>query len=165
MNKLELAIEEYLNMPWHYCTEASIWEGQKGYWISVAELPDCSTFSTTIEEGLSIMPLLLREYIKAALIAKSILPLPKAAKDNNLSGKLLLRLPPSLHLGIKNAAKLENLSINQFALKALTEAVTKNAHPIGQRVSESSEKYDPSSRLRKKTTKVKPKIQNEKFSK
>jgi len=130
MPKRQITINDYMNLPWHYSTEASTWEGEKGYWISVAELPDCSTFASKIEEGLAIMPRLLREYLKTSLASQANIPMPERAEDLSLAGNLSLRIPVSLHMGVKNAAKLQKTSINQFAVKALTEAVTRTVKPL-----------------------------------
>jgi predicted RNase H-like HicB family nuclease len=135
MNKKNTAIDYYLNLPWHYSTEASIWEGEKGYWVAVAELPECSTFAFTIEEGLKIIPALLREYIKVAIVSGVDMPEPRVASKSDIEkpvDKILLRMPISLHMGVKNAAKQERISINQFAVKALTEAVTRTTRPSSQ---------------------------------
>jgi len=129
MSNKKNTVEQYLQLPWHYCTEASEWEGEKGYWVSVAELPDCSTFTNRLEDGLVLMPRLLKEYLAVALKSSAKIPLPDQAQESILAGKLLLRLPASLHLGIKNAAKREGTSINQFAMKALAEAVIRVAKP------------------------------------
>ncbi len=67
-------IDHYMSMPWHYCTEASEWEGEKGYWVSVAELPDCSTFAVRLEDGLAAIPDLLREYLKVAISTNTPIP-------------------------------------------------------------------------------------------
>ncbi len=130
MHKRQMTINDYMSLPWHYSTEASEWEGEKGYWISVAELPDCSTFASKIEEGLARMPSLLREYLKASLASQANIPMPERSEDLSLAGNLSLRIPISLHMGVKNAAKLQKTSINQFAVKALTEAVTRTAKPF-----------------------------------
>ena len=130
MSNKKTTVDQYLQLPWHYCTEASKWEGEDGYWVSVAELPDCSAFASSLEKGLVLIPRLLREYLTVALKSKATIPLPEQAQETLLAGKLLLRLPASLHLGIKNAAKREGTSINQFALKALTEAVIHVAKPV-----------------------------------
>jgi len=130
MNK-QLTVEDYMQMPWHYHTEATEWEGDKGFWVAIAELPDCSTFARSIEDGLAMLPQLLRQYLQVAIKSKAQIPAPKTnVIERDLSGKLLIRIPLSLHMGIKNAAKREHVSINQFALKALTEAVTKAVQPI-----------------------------------
>ncbi len=132
MSKKNIEVDYYLNLPWHYSTEASNWEGEKGYWVAVAEIPECSTFAPTLEEGLQIIPNLLREYLKVAIVSGAQIPMPndRSELDNEKPvDKILLRIPFSLHLGVKNAAKKEKTSINQFALKALTEAVTKVSRP------------------------------------
>src|SRR6202021_2343126 len=116
-NKKQIEIDRYMDLPWHYCTQASEWEGEKGYWVSVAELPDCSTFAVKLEEGLAAIPDLLREYLKVAISADAPIPTPESPDQPALVDKILLRVPLSLHLGVKNAAKRERTSINQFAVK------------------------------------------------
>ena len=133
-NKKQIEIDRYMDLPWHYCTQASEWEGEKGYWVSVAELPDCSTFAVKLEEGLAAIPNLLREYLKVAISANAPIPTPENPVEPALVDKILLRVPMSLHMGVKNAAKQERTSINQFAVKALTEAVTKLVKPSAKRV-------------------------------
>jgi predicted RNase H-like HicB family nuclease len=128
-NKAQVNIEPYMSLPWHYCTEASEWEGEKGYWVSVAELPDCSTFAVRLEDGLAAIPNLLREYLKVAISNEAVIPIPENATEPTLVDKILLRVPMSLHMGVKTAAKQERTSINQFAVKALTEAVTRTVKP------------------------------------
>jgi predicted HicB family RNase H-like nuclease len=142
MKKAKMTIEWMVNLPWHYCSEASIWEGQKGYWISVAELPDCGTFAPSLEEGLAKIAGLLREYLTVALAAKTAIPLPETSDDLSLAGNLSLRIPISLHMGVKNAARLQKTSINQFAVKALTEAVTRSAKPSQLAVNEADQPYN-----------------------
>ena len=127
----KLSTSSYLSMPWHYCSEASEWEGAKGFWVWVAELPDCSTFATSLENGLAQLPALLDQYLRVAIASKAKIPLPEVPRrgSSQFAGRLLLRVPASLHMGIKTAAKQERVSINQFALKVLTEAVTKSTAP------------------------------------
>jgi predicted HicB family RNase H-like nuclease len=128
--KSTLSLNDYLKMPWHYCTEPTEWEGESGFWVSVAELPSCSTFARSLEEGLSTIAKLLKEYLQVAIDSQAEVSLPKPNSfDENIGGKLLLRIPKSLHIGIKNAAKQENVSINKFAVYALTQAVTQSTKP------------------------------------
>lgn len=78
-------VNKYLAMPWHYSSEASKWEGEKGFWVWVAELPDCSTFSNSLEDGLAKLPSLLSHYLKVAVASKARENLNKSicAKSTN----------------------------------------------------------------------------------
>ncbi len=142
MSKRKMTIDDLISLPWHYSTEASVWEGQKGYWISVAELPDCATFATNLGEGMATIPSLLREYLKVALVSRAEISAPETSDDLTLAGNLSLRIPVSLHMGVKNAARLQKTSINQFAIKALTEAVTRTSKPSLLGVRESASLYN-----------------------
>jgi antitoxin HicB len=118
-------LDEYLKMPWHFSVKPSEWEGEKGYWAWVSELPDCSTFGRSHSEALAAVAKLLPSYLKAAMVSKSNIPTP-TGRDfgaDEVGGTIVLRIPKSLHLGLKNAAKAENTSLNQFALFALTKMV------------------------------------------
>jgi antitoxin HicB len=118
-------LEDYLALPWHYSVAPSVWEGEAGYWACVCELPDCSTFAPTQEEALLAVAQSLPAYLAAALESKAEIPTPEklGSAVDDLGGTIVLRLPKSLHLGLKNAALKENTSVNQFALYALTKAV------------------------------------------
>lgn len=124
-NAKKARVQEYLNLPWHYSVEASNWEGEKGYWAWVSELPDCSTFDKSRVKALEAVANLLPEYLLAALESNANIPIPESGSVDaaDLGGTIVLRIPKSLHLGIKQAAKAENTSLNQFALFALTKMV------------------------------------------
>lgn len=129
--KTQTELDHYLNLAWHYSVAPSNWEGQKGYWAWVSELPNCSTFAPTPAEALSAVAQLLPAYLKALLESKATVPLPDS-RDIDASeagGTIVLRIPKSLHLGLKNAAKAEKTSLNQFALYALTKMVCQTTVP------------------------------------
>lgn len=124
-------LKEYLNLPWHYSVEASEWEGENVFWVWVFELPDCSTFDKSRVKALETVANLLPEYLEVALDSNSVIPIPEArsTESGDVGGTIVLRIPKSLHLGIKQAAKAENTSLNQFALFALTKAVYQTNFP------------------------------------
>jgi hypothetical protein len=78
---------------------------------------------------IAAIPDLLREYLKVAISSNAAIPIPEQAVEPSRTDKILVRIPASLHIGVKNAAKRERTSVNQFAVKALTEAVTRIARP------------------------------------
>jgi predicted RNase H-like HicB family nuclease len=77
MNK-KLILQEYLNMPWHFAVKESDWEGEKGHWAWVSELPDCSTFGHTQAEALATVEDCLPIYLKAALDSKVVIDEPSS---------------------------------------------------------------------------------------
>lgn len=124
-------LSEYLRMSWHFAVEPSEWEGEQGYWAWVSELPNCSTFGSTQSEALSAVANMLPAYLKAAMKSKVAIPNPesRAADADAVGGTIVLRLPKSLHLGLKQAAQKENTSLNQFALYALTKCMCQTTAP------------------------------------
>lgn len=130
MNKKK-NLDDYMNMPWHYSIQPSEWEGEQGYWAWVSELPNCSTFGRTQSEALSAVAQLLPGYLKATIKSTSSIPVPEGCTTDveEVGGTIVLRLPKSLHLGLKRAANTENTSLNQFALYALTKMVYQTTKP------------------------------------
>lgn len=128
-------LDEYLSMSWHFSIQPSEWEGEKGYWAWVSELPNCSTFGRTQSEALSAGAQLLPAYLKAAIESDSGIPTPEGLEPEaeEVGGTIVLRLPKSLHLGLKHAARTENTSLNQFALFALTKMVYQTTRPAALR--------------------------------
>lgn len=127
----EMNLDEYLGMSWHFSVQRSEWEGQLGYWAWVSELPNCSTFGGTQSEALSAVVQLLPAYLKAAIESNVFIPTPESREPeaDDVGGTIVLRLPKSLHLGLKHAARAENTSLNQFALYALTKMVYQTTRP------------------------------------
>lgn len=129
-------LDQYLSMSWHFSIKPSEWEGEKGYWAWVSELPNCSTFGATQSEALSTVAQLLPAYLKAAIESNSSIPTPEGREleADEVGGTIVLRLPKSLHLGLKHAAQTENTSLNQFALYALTKMVYQTTMPDTMRL-------------------------------
>lgn len=130
-NKTQL--ERYMAMSWHFSVSPSQWEGEKGYWAWVSELPNCSTFARTPGEALSTVAELLPAYLTAALQSETEIPIPESRNPDadESGGTIVLRVPKSLHIGLKQAAQAENTSLNQFALFALTKMVCQTTAPKG----------------------------------
>jgi antitoxin HicB len=126
-----LGLKDYLEMPWHFAVEPSNWEGEKGYWAWVCELPNCSTFGRSPSDALTAVAQSLPVYLEAAIDSKSSIPIPLGHEPEieEVGGTIVLRLPKSLHIGLKKAAETENTSLNQFALYALTKMVYQTTGP------------------------------------
>lgn len=95
-----------------------ILEGEDGYFAKIPDLPGCMTFC---DEFTQINEMI--EDAKKAWIETSIergLEIPEPREDGDYSGRLVLRLPKSLHRNLSNQAKREGVSLNQHILSLLS---------------------------------------------
>src|SRR5207253_318380 len=69
--------------------------------------------------------------LQAALASNVNVPTPDSRdpEADEAGGTIVLRIPKSLHIGLKHAAQAEKTSLNQFALYALTKMVCQTTTP------------------------------------
>jgi antitoxin HicB len=114
-------VEKYLEMPYHVSvvrndeTKGSAWAA------SVEELPDCTASGTTPEEAVERVRGLMTSWIAEALASERAIPEPRA--DRTPSGRLLVRMPRTLHAELAREADAEGISLNQLITTALAGAV------------------------------------------
>jgi antitoxin HicB len=99
----------------------------EGFIAVATDLPGCSAFGETQEEAVAE----LRDAIDAWQMAaeKAGNPIPEPSKphlDDLPSGKILLRLPRSLHAQLIDRAKQENVSLNQHLTVSLATCSAAN---------------------------------------
>jgi RNA polymerase sigma-B factor len=94
-----------------------------GRWTAqVAELPECSAQGDTADEAARLVEVAIRERT-ANRTGKGREPAkPRAASSH--SGRLLIRMPPTLHADLARAAEREEVSLNQFITNSLASAVS-----------------------------------------
>src|ERR1700722_10866126 len=94
------------------------WSEEDGGFIAIApDLPGCSAFGTTRAEALDELQVAITAWIEAAKSAGNLVPEPsQLAQEPAASGKLLLRMPKSLHADLARASKRENTSLNQYVV-------------------------------------------------
>jgi antitoxin HicB len=115
------AVDRYVDLPYHI-TLVQDGEGDGGKWIAAAEeLPDCTSRGDTAEEAIAGMKDAMATWISAALREGRDIPEPRSATSH--SGRLLLRMPRTLHAALKQAAERENVSLNQFITDSLASVV------------------------------------------
>jgi antitoxin HicB len=115
------AVDRYLGLPYHI-TLVQGGEKDGGKWIAAAEeLPDCTSRADTAEEAISGLKGAMAAWITAALKEGRDIPEPKSASTP--SGRLLLRMPRTLHAALTKAAERENVSLNQFITDSLASVV------------------------------------------
>jgi len=90
------------------------------YWVArVAELPHCLITGDTAEEALKEIEEVKLEWIKSNL--EDGLPIPEPTQ-HKYSGQVRLRIPPSLHQHLVRLASVEDVSLNQYMVSALSRA-------------------------------------------
>jgi len=113
--------ERYLARPYHVAVlqEAG---PEDGWTARVEELPGCVATGKTRVDAVARVDEAMREWIADALANGREVPPPHAA--NSHSGRLLVRMPRSLHADLSRAAEREEVSLNQFITSVLASAVS-----------------------------------------
>lgn len=108
------------------------WSDEDEGFIALApDLPGCSAFGETKPEALTELEQAIAAWIDAARAAGNPIPQPsRPAAEGQPSGKLLVRMPKSLHAELARGAKRENVSLNHYVVFLLTASVS---HSTAQR--------------------------------
>jgi antitoxin HicB len=93
-----------------------------GYTAGIAEFPGCVTQGETLEEAYANLEDAARGWLEAVIEARQTVPEPLAAAQD-FSGKVVLRLPKSLHSKASRYAEREDVSLNTFLVTAIAQYV------------------------------------------
>jgi|Tabmets5t2r1_1033131.scaffolds.fasta_scaffold01632_4 antitoxin HicB len=113
--------EDYLSLPYHLLVVRDGEEKGKPWTASVEELPGCTSRGKTADAALNGVEAAMAKWIAAALEEGREIPEPKS--ETSHSGRLLLRMPRTLHADLTRASEREGVSLNQFITDALAAAV------------------------------------------
>ena len=114
-------VERYLALPYHV-TLVRDGDGDDGPWVAqVEELAGCTSRAETAEQAASGIQQAMSDWISEALRDGREVPEPKPVDEH--SGRLLLRMPRTLHAELTRLAEREGVSLNQFITDALASAV------------------------------------------
>jgi len=115
------AVDRYVELPYHI-TLVQDGDDGGGKWIAAAEeLPDCTSRGDSAEEAIGGLKDAMATWISAALKEGRDIPEPRTEASH--SGRLLLRMPRTLHAALTKAAERENVSLNQFITDSLASVV------------------------------------------
>lgn len=93
-------------------------DGETYYRVTVPRLPGVIAYSDSIEEGMSEIEESKKAWFSSCLRRNVKIPEPIRKK---YSGKLLVRLPKSLHAQLAEEAEKENVSLNSFIISKLAQ--------------------------------------------
>lgn len=97
---------------------------------TVEELPGCEAQGLTPEEAAGAARSAVERWLSEANAAGRDIPPPGAAASH--SGKLLVRMPRSLHAELTRASEREGTSLNAYIVAALSSAVAWRRDRAGQ---------------------------------
>ena len=115
---MEKDINYYLNLPY---TRELIPEPEGGWFVRVKELPGCMSQGDTPGEAMEMINDAMALWLETALDHEMSIPEPRM--DEDYSGKFVARLPKSLHRKCVEHADQDEVSLNQWVVSALSEAV------------------------------------------
>jgi predicted RNase H-like HicB family nuclease len=100
----------------------------EGFIATAPDLPGSSAFGESQTEALAQLEHAIKAWIEAAKAAGNPVPEPsRPSVEAQPSGKILLRMPKSLHAELARSAKHENVSLNHYVVFLLTHALTYRA--------------------------------------
>lgn len=102
-------LEYYLRLKYPYTVEEEF-NGKVNYRLEITDLPGCWAEGKTLKEARKNLEEAKSLWIEEALKRKLQVPEPV----EELSGRILLRIPPLLHGQLNKHAREAGLSLNQF---------------------------------------------------
>jgi predicted RNase H-like HicB family nuclease len=97
-------------------------EGEKAEWVATIDaLPGCRARGATPDEALEQISAAATAWIEGAEREGKDVPEPKSLQSH--SGRLLLRMPQTLHAELARVAERERVSLNQFINDTLSGAL------------------------------------------
>src|SRR4030067_2461902 len=115
-----MSVEEYLQLPYTIEVIRDNNPENPGGGARVVELPGCITQGDTFEELGEMIRDAMRGWIEVALEDGEDIPEPR--REEEFSGKFIVRVSKSLHRRLVMTAEREGISLNQFVSTALSGA-------------------------------------------
>jgi len=117
-----------MSMKPHYPKEV-FWSAEDEGFIAVArDLPGCSAFGDSEAQAIKELDGAIEAWTESMTAAGNPIPEPSSRQpEPQVSGKLLLRLPKSLHQKLADCAKADNTSVNQLVVHCLSTSLASHA--------------------------------------
>jgi antitoxin HicB len=111
------SVTPYLERPYHIV----LVRNDEGWVAQVEELAGCEAQGETADEATRAVRAAMETWIAEALESNREVPEPRGAAS--YSGRLMLRMPHSLHAELARAAEHDEVSLNQFITSSLASVV------------------------------------------
>lgn len=112
----QLSVEDYVKMPHTIVIKPY---GDGGYFAMIAEFPGCMTEADTWAETYDMIMDAKEAWIEATLEMGREVPPPQ--EELKFSGRLMVRVPQSLHRELALRAEKEGTSLNQLIVSLLAK--------------------------------------------
>ncbi len=117
--ELKKKVAYYANLPYTITIERC--DDQGIYYVArYLELPHFIMTGATPDEAVRELESEKREWFEFNIQQGNKIPLP--LKSRKYSGKVILRMPPSLHEHLISLTELQGISLNAFMVKAVSRA-------------------------------------------
>jgi len=102
------------------------WIGEENVFVAdFIDLPGCHAYGKTVEEAYKNAQEAKKDWLQVCI--QQGLPIPTPAAPVEHSGRILVRIPSSLHSILADRAKVDGTSLNQFIVHLLSGAVVGEA--------------------------------------
>lgn len=115
---------EYLSAPY---ARVVIPDPEGGFAARIQEFPGCLAEGESLEQAYENLESAAKAWIQTCL--ETGVRVPPPAESRTHSGKVLLRLPKSLHRRAAEAAAADSTSLNQFVVAAVAERLGATGAP------------------------------------
>ncbi len=110
-------VDHYMKLPY----PVEVVRAGNSYFARVEDLPECTAKADNLEDLWSSVEEAKRKWIADAQRQGKEIPRPRESEE--YSGRILIRIPKTLHRDLVRGASKEGVSLNQFILTALARAV------------------------------------------
>jgi predicted RNase H-like HicB family nuclease len=118
-NKVKRELDYFLHLPYTVILKS---EEAGGFFAEIEELPGCMSQGDTAQEAVNNIQEAKRLWLETALENSIEIPLPLSKQE--YSGKLLIRIPKTLHKRLSSRANKEAVSLNQMICSLLSERIS-----------------------------------------
>jgi antitoxin HicB len=128
-------LDDYLALPYRL---EIVGDGSETFVVSYPELPGCFSQVEAFEDVRPVARELLTGWLEIALEDGQPIPLPRQTED--YGGRVLVRMPKSLHRWLVETAEEENVSLNARIVSLL--ASSRGSQALSQHLDQISAKLD-----------------------
>jgi antitoxin HicB len=122
------AVRHYLSLPYRIELTRDAADEERPWRAVVEDLPGCEVRGTTPPDAVARVPAAMAEWVANAQAEGREVPEPRDVRA--YSGKLLLRMPQSLHAEVALAAERDQVSLNAY-INSLLAAAVQWRRPVG----------------------------------